>query len=519
MSRPRQVRVLSDEKVFLAVSLDPETPDTSDESCTDDELLQTPCSRVASRSIAAALMLGVIAGVICLVGPNSTGADAKRAAVAADAVVARAEKVWAYLPPDSPHEWCHKIEDNTDYLCELIATVENVKTASMCCSACAGFPECGAWTWGKNYTAPGVGGICWIKKFSGNGTIKKAANTNVMSGVPHPNIVKFGVEPAPASTSHIMDGVVKKDIGPAPIIGATCPGKIAVAGHGTAVSLVNTFQSSNVSNVQVLEGDAVVSHMGARSYWGEWCNEGMWQPGQYVRLRPLGKTLRFSVDVSGTTCGCNAAFYFSAMPYNTDPGTCHGDYYCDVMSVCGTSCFELDVMEANQYAWRSTVHAVGDYMGKPMGYGGSEDSPVTRDWTSTEYSPGGKCIDTTKPFSVAVSFPTDDQGNLLAFEVELSQTGKPCTVKSRITEYHWGWPPPRKDGWSEFTKALQMGMTPVMSYWRSPQMLWMDGLGEDGRGPCVRDNPSQCPDHVRFYNFSLEEYRVPLKSTPPVSVV
>jgi len=495
------------EEVFLAIGHEPEMPGNDIDSSTDDELLQTARSARAIRSSAAAMILSVFAGVVCLVVFNSSNDDAKRPTVTAKAVVDKAQKVWAYLPPGSPHEWCSKVDDNTDYLVEVITIVENVQSASMCCAACAGFSDCGAWTWGKNFAKPGVGGMCWIKKFNGKGQIIKAANTDVMSGIPHPDIVKFGVAPAPASASNITDGVVKKDVGPATQIGATCPGKIAVAGRGSAVSLVNTFQSSGVSSVQVVQGDAVVSHMGARSYWGEWCNEGEWTPGQYVRLQPLGKTLRFTVDISGTTCGCNAAFYFSAMPYNTEPGTCHGDYYCDVMSVCGVSCFEFDIMEANQYAWRSTVHAVGDYMGKPMGYGGSEDSPVSRDWTSKEYSPGGKCVDTRRPFTVAASFPTDDQGNLQAFELELSQTGKPCTVKIRITEYQWGWPPPRKDGWGELTKALQMGMTPVMSYWSSPNMLWMDGLGADGRGPCVQDNPSQCPDHVRFYNFSLEEYR------------
>jgi len=431
--------------------------------------------------------------------------------MAATGVADKAEKVWAYLPPGSPYEACHKIDDNTDYKLELIATVKNVKSASMCCSACAGFPDCGAWTWGKNYSIPGLGGVCFVKKLPGTSKPVKAKNGNVMSGIPDPKVVKFGVTPAPASKSNKLDGVTEKDVGPAPKIGATCPGKIAVAGRDSAVTLVNTF---NTSVVEVLKGDAVISHMGARSYWGEWCNEGTWQPNQYVALKPLGKTLRFNVDVSGTTCGCNAALYLAAMPQNTKKGTCGGDYYCDVMSVCGVSCFELDLMEANQYAWRSTVHAVGDYMGKPMGYGGSEDSPVSRDWTSKEYSPGGKCIDTSKPFTVAVSFPTDEQGNLRAFELELSQKDKPCTVRTNITEYQWGWPPPRKNGWGELTKVLQMGMTPVMSYWKSPTMLWMDGLGEDGRGPCVQDNPSQCPEYVRFYNFSINDYATSTLKTP-----
>jgi len=469
----------------------------------------TPRGTRPTMSIAVGLLIAALAGVACWTRWQFRTTEN---AMAASGVADKAAKVWAYLPPGSLYEACKKIDDNTDYQLELLDTVKNVKSASMCCSVCAGFPDCGAWTWGKNFSIPGLGGTCWVKKLAGTGKLAKAENGNVMSGIPHPKVVKFGVRPAPASTSKKWDGVTDKDVGPAAKIGVTCPGKIAVAGRSSAVTLVNTFNLS-YGLVEVLKGDAVISHMGARSYWGEWCNEGTWQPNQYVALKPLGKTLRFTADVSGTTCGCNAAFYLSAMPQNTQKGTCGGDYYCDVMSVCGVPCFELDLMEANQYAWRSTVHAVGDYMGKPMGYGGSEDSPVSRDWTSKEYRPGGKCIDTNKPFNVAVSFPTDAQGNLRAFELELSQQDKPCTVRTNITEYQWGWPPPRKNGWGELTKVLQMGMTPVMSYWRSPTMLWMDGLGEDGRGPCVRDNPSQCPEYVRFYNFSINDYVTPKLKT------
>merc|ERR1712232_161507 len=38
-------------------------------------------------------------------------------------------------------------------------------------------------------------------------------------------------------------------------------------------------------------------------------------------------------------------------------------------------------------------------------------------------------------------------------------------------------------------------------------MLWMDGLGEDGRGPGVKDRPDLCPDYVRFYDFSVKPYK------------
>merc|ERR1712060_247285 len=36
------------------------------------------------------------------------------------------------------------------------------------------------------------------------------------------------------------------------------------------------------------------------------------------------------------------------------------------------------------------------------------------------------------------------------------------------------------------------GMTPVFSYWSSDKMLWMDGKGPDGQGPCSEDVAKAC---------------------------
>jgi len=186
----------------------------------------TPRGTRPTISVAVGLLIAAFAGVACWTRWQfRTTEDA----MAATGVADKAEKVWAYLPPGSPYEACHKIDDNTDYKLELIATVKNVKSASMCCSTCAGFPDCGAWTWGKNYSIPGLGGVCWVKKLPGTSKLVKAKNGNVMSGIPDPTVVKFGVTPAPASTSNKTDGVTEKDVGPTPKIGATCPGKIAVA--------------------------------------------------------------------------------------------------------------------------------------------------------------------------------------------------------------------------------------------------------------------------------------------------
>jgi len=43
----------------------------------------------------------------------------------------------------------------------------------------------------------------------------------------------------------------------------------------------------------------------------------------------------------------------------------------------------------------------------------------------------------------------------------------------------------------------------VMSYWSANDMLWMDGVGSDGAGPCPKDNAAACAELVRFSNFSI----------------
>jgi len=50
---------------------------------------------------------------------------------------------------------------------------------------------------------------------------------------------------------------------------------------------------------------------------------------------------------------------------------------------------------------------------------------------------------------------------------------------------------------------LTLGMTPVISYWKAKDMLWLDGKGPDGNGPCSTDS-DRCGDSVKFHSFKLE---------------
>mmetsp|Transcript_105525 Transcript_105525/g.328932 ORF Transcript_105525/g.328932 Transcript_105525/m.328932 type:complete len:325 (-) Transcript_105525:74-1048(-) len=282
---------------------------------------------------------------------------------------------------------------------------------------------------------------------------------------------------------------------------ATCPGSVDVGGFGR-VALVNAewnVPGERAGDVHVV-GRAVVPGMKGRTYFAESCANGTYDHNRYTTMPLLGKTLRYTTDISGAGCGCNAALYLTSLRQCTQPSRC-SDYYCDANSVCGVRCAEIDLQEANMHAWHSTLHVASDGSGIGAGYGGGSNWNGHRDWTMEEYGPHSMCIETTKPFQVAVSFPVDHSGRLTAMTTELSQAGKPCRLFVSVghTGYWYG----GQDGISELTGALRAGMTPIISYWSSANMLWMDGRGADGRGPCAADEPAACAPSVKFYDFSL----------------
>jgi len=409
-------------------------------------------------------------------------------------------------------EACGLVEEGVDYRAAAgvemteVAVLQAVGSAAMCCAACAGFPECGAWTWGRKRGMEFLTDVCFLKGLGQGQAPAKVPNADVVSGLPAQGLRKHGVVPAPASATGRLEGVVPRQVPGQRPATAKCPGALALSGHGP-VALVRARTNTPgtpAGPVEVLAGDLVVPHMGGRAYFADACSEGAYDRSQYLALKLLGKRLRYTTDVSGTGCGCNAAFYLTSMQQNVHAGKC-SDYYCDAMSVCGTPCAEIDLQEANQYAWFSTLHTFSeslgpDSLGVARGYGGSLGEPPRRDWGANEYGPGSRCINTERPFNVTITFPVNDQGSLVALQVTLSQQGSPCPLSASIDAYHIH----GRDGLAELSAALAGGMTPIISYWSSKDMLWMDGLGADGLGPCVKDDPEACPDAVRFYGFTIE---------------
>ena len=61
-------------------------------------------------------------------------------------------------------------------------------------------------------------------------------------------------------------------------------------------------------------------------------------------------------------------------------------------------CDELDLMEANRYAFHSVAHAFWDGSGVGNGIGG------TKGWSDNSYGPDGSVIDTNDAFHVSSTY-------------------------------------------------------------------------------------------------------------------
>mmetsp|Transcript_11967 Transcript_11967/g.15755 ORF Transcript_11967/g.15755 Transcript_11967/m.15755 type:complete len:377 (-) Transcript_11967:159-1289(-) len=240
---------------------------------------------------------------------------------------------------------------------------------------------------------------------------------------------------------------------------------------------------------------------GGRAYLADSCEEEVYDPSTYTAFKLLDKTLTYTTDMSNVDCGCNAALYLVSMPQNDDKSACD-DYYCDANAVCGVRCSEIDIQEGNKWAWHSTAHVAADGDGAPVGYGGGGDSwNGPRDFTTEEYGPGGSVIDTNSAFQVSVSFPTGSDGKLSAQLMILSQEGR--SLSFGVDSYTYD----NTNGFDELTDSLTAGMSVVFSYWCSSDMLWLDGAGQDGQGPCgtEAEDISKCGDFASFYDFVVTD--------------
>merc|ERR1719424_1583312 len=150
------------------------------------------------------------------------------------------------------------------------------------------------------------------------------------------------------------------------------------------------------------------------------------------------------------------------MTSNRDPGNCNGDYYCDANKVCGLNCDEMDLVEANKYAFHAAAHTAFDGSGRSNGWGGGN---AHRAFGSAEYGPDGFIIDTNAPFRVHAFFATDDHGDLSGIELTLQQSPGRNSLRFSVAPSWYA---------QQMTASFKAGMTPVMSYWSAKRMDWLD---------------------------------------------
>lgn len=146
--------------------------------------------------------------------------------------------------------------------------------------------------------------------------------------------------------------------------------------------------------------------------------------GDWSYFSFLGKTLSWTVDLSNVPCGLNATFYSVHLS--------QGQGYHDACSTFFTTT-ELDFMEANQYAWHTTLHRASHDCGSapPIGYGGTISDPrylfkdlggSTTTPTHLLYGPGtAYTINTLLPFQASLSFEVNAQEELETVALTLSQ--------------------------------------------------------------------------------------------------
>jgi hypothetical protein len=135
------------------------------------------------------------------------------------------------------------------------------------------------------------------------------------------------------------------------------------------------------------------------------------------------------------------------------------------------------MMEANKHGWRTTAHQMYDGGGAGDGVGSGHV------FSASEYGPGASHVDTNQPFRASISFATDPHGRVE--DVFLSLQGKQTLTASVVP----------KDYALSMTYPLKAGMTPVMSYWTSSNMMWLDSMGAGNQTGVTYDGSGDdgCP--------------------------
>jgi len=398
--------------------------------------------------------------------------------------------------------FCSDVEDGVEFHTQApLYWKDGIVSSEMCCAECDADPDCGAWTWGKTSGVEGLSHRCFLKKLGSDETPRRFEREGLVSGLPARSIRKHGVV-----AGLLAREAEDKNSSKAPIAhegSAMCPGTLSVSNEGLLFVVGAEWYRPDRKAAELdasSESWSIAPKLLSRAYLAHNCTDDAYNHSDYAALKLLGRTLRYTVDLSGAGCGCNAQLHLAPMRSNNKKSQCH-DYSCSAASTCGEYCTEFSVQDANQYAWSSGLSARVDEAPEGIGYGGGGGDLLKgrRDWSSSQYGPGAKCVDTTWPFKVAVAFHTSGDGELDHVEVRLSQENKPCDLTARLDEDLLG----GSSDLARLSEVLLGGVTPVVSYESSTALDWLDGIGADGQGPCAEDSPEACAASVRFFNFAI----------------
>ncbi|KAJ3128262.1 hypothetical protein HK098_004837 [Nowakowskiella sp. JEL0407] len=202
------------------------------------------------------------------------------------------------------------------------------------------------------------------------------------------------------------------------------------------------------------------------------------------------RQISVDVNVAGVACGYNAAFYFSEMETNVQPGS----GYCDAQAATSTkpACNEMDVLETNIGSNAVTIHSCDKLGGQgtacdPWGCG---DNTFTNNLMS-QVGPGAY-IDTLKTYTIVTAFATNDgtdNGVLSSVTQTYKQDGKSYSLpqmNQNVCQSGKYWA--STGALPGMSKALDKGMTMIMSYWggANTDMTWLDG-GSGKNQACSRN--------------------------------
>jgi len=254
-------------------------------------------------------------------------------------------------------------------------------------------------------------------------------------------------------------------------IKSSCAREIAISGLGTAA-----FVSGDGGSAL---GDRLTLKHNSGFSLTTTCQDH-WDPNAFTLFKLLGRTLSFTVDLSGVGCGCNLALYLINGPAkdasgNPSLGTCPwSPYYCDANKVCGQYCPEVDIMEANSRAYASTPHKC-DAPSNAGHYGNCDRNGCRKSTHGLDvraYGPGaGYRINTMYPFHVHASFHSAPRSgaaglSLSGMTVKLQQGSNEIVLDSPNCGKYL----------DSLTAPMMAGMVMRITYWGDdPEtMSWLD---------------------------------------------